>query len=121
MTIAHTMPAAEVNRRALALVARLSSYVADQQPDLIPCVNVDPTWLPAEINGTPLPKPSIHHTIVKCEVCGVDMWIGLFQKQAQGLRLCYLCLVVFYMLHQNHDMIEFRPLDPNADNIPRRT
>lgn len=116
------MPIREVARRASVLTAVLldAGYGSDgAQRPLIPGRNVDTKWLPVE--GVVMPKPSIEHSIVKCTVCQGDMWLGPQQMKARGIRLCYLCISVFYLLHQDHDVVDIKFLNPNEADIPRRT
>lgn len=92
----------------------------DDDHPLIPCCPVNTAGLPST-DDVPLPKPSIEHSIVKCEVCGDDMWIGPMQKRHRmGIRICYRCIAVFYALHQRPDTIEVKSLNPNEGSIPRR-
>lgn len=84
---------------------------------VIACCNVDTGKLPKD-SPIPLPKPSILHSIVDCDVCAEKCWIGPHQAATKGTRTCYICLGILYKF--NAFPLTVKSLDPDADNVPRR-
>lgn len=64
------------------------------------CLPVDTSGLPDL--GMPLPKPTDLYSLIQCEACERDMWIGprqiahiaeLRQRETLVIRLCLYCVV----------------------------
>jgi hypothetical protein len=88
------------------------------------CVPVDTTGLPTF--PVPIPVPSIEHTIKHCDGCTQQIWVGPSQLQAYeihgGVLLCFVCALILYRrLEALGEPIGLEVLDPNADDVPRRT
>jgi hypothetical protein len=87
---------------------------------MIALIPVDTTGLP---EGVEIPKPSISHTLMPCDACSRDCWIGPQQARARVAAslpaLCYFCLIPVMAAAK----VEFTvySLDPKADEVPRRT
>lgn len=114
------IPRVEVAKRVPLLVARFSEET--QEIPLVAGRNVDMTWLAdVDTGGVPIPTPSIEHSIVQCQVCGLDLWLGPQQMKAEGTRICYVCLAVFHMLTGSVAATEIKYLNPDEHKIPRRT
>lgn len=87
------------------------------------CVPVDTTGLPTF--STPVPVPSIEHTIKHCDGCTQRIWVGPTQLEAYstrgGILLCLICALVLYKrLEALGEEIGMEVLNPNADDVPRR-
>lgn len=108
---------AECARRLSALYAILHA-LPNGKVAFIPGVNVDRSVLPKEIDGVPMPVPSIEHVMKECAVCGDGIWLGPRQAQHPGIRLCYICISIYQAVHGE---VKPQALNPNADNIPRRS
>lgn len=79
---------------------------------------VNTTGLPNEPDN-PLPVPSIAHSIITCDGCSQDCWIGPEQRNIRAVHplrtWCYWCIArAGYM---NNPMIG---LNPSESQIPRR-
>lgn len=99
----------------------------DTEPQgIIMLLPVDTTGLP-EVAGVSAPTPSIEHTLIKCDICEKDCWIGpaqLVMRKARAVpAVCYHCLVRGMRLGYIDplSLSSIRMLNPNADEIPRRT
>lgn len=84
---------------------------------------VDTTGLPRD-TAIPIPVPSIEHTLIDCDSCGRQCWIG--PKQLAFLRVyptptaCYFCIIRGFRLGV-YDEVRLTVLNPNEAKIPRRT
>jgi hypothetical protein len=76
-----------------------------------------------QYQGADVPQPSVEHTLVKCDRCGGDGWIGPGQLAGLtfggGTKICYWCL--FKEMQDNPANLEMHAMDREADLKPRRT
>jgi hypothetical protein len=114
--IYHRLPAAELIRRLPELMKHFGSPTGSNDP-LVVMLCRDRTY----VDGYQT-KPSIQHTLVTCEVCGDDAWIGPKQLQVRpALRLCMICVSILSVHAVDGGPKEVRSLNPDIDNVPRRT
>ncbi len=119
----YALPEQELRRRlepCAKLIAVLS--VNPKEPTfIIAGRNVDTSYLPQGPGIPPLPVPSIHHSMVDCQLCGDKIWLGPNQMKAKGWRICYLCHGVMLVLDPRRHHMEMRMLNADEAEVPRRT
>lgn len=90
----------------------------DAHPPVLPIIPIDLAG--RTIFGQKVPKPSLEHSITRCQVCGGDGWIGpaqLFRKSmVGGFVVCYRCVAPAMRTNP-----QIHALDATADDKPRRT
>jgi len=82
----------EVVRRLPKMMEVFGPGTDDSVP-VIACINRDRSTLPPELE-TEIPKPSILHALVRCDICDEECWIGPVQAATAGTRTCYVCLAI---------------------------
>lgn len=111
------LPSREECARRLRTLAAILHALPNGKVALIPGVNVDRSVLPKEIDGVPMPVPSIEHVMKVCAVCGDDIWLGPRQAKHAGIRLCYICISIYQAVHGE---VKPQALNPGIDDVPRR-
>jgi hypothetical protein len=93
----------------------------DEYAAIVALLPVDRASIP-DVPGVEVPKPSIAHTLMDCSLCGASCWVGpaqlrmLRQNPDRVRGLCYGCIRRIGAADA-----PVVALDPNADDIPRRT
>ncbi len=111
MRLAAHLP--EVDRRMPGLVREFGK--PSGRPIISGC-NVDTRFLPREARLV----VSTTHSMVTCHVCGDDMWLGPFQKQMEGTRICYVCLALLAYQTAEQEQPAVVMLNADAHLNPRR-
>lgn len=90
----------------------------EEQLMIAACLPVDTSKLPKV--DIPVPKSHVDDTIMKCEKCGQDIWVGPKKRalhDADGCMLaCYLCAV---RLIQGQEDVAMVDLDPKRSSPHR--
>jgi hypothetical protein len=89
----------------------------------IALIPADPSRLPPV--SVPYPTPSIAHSLVPCDRCGADSWIGPQQLATRTLTgaeaICYYCFLAAVKSGEIPNDLAWVALNPDADKTPRRT
>jgi hypothetical protein len=87
------------------------------------CLPADPTGLPAEVLAE-LHPPQVDDTLMACQDCGRDCWVGprkrILAALGQAHICCYQCGIA--MMESREGLVEVKYVDlhPDRPDRPRR-
>lgn len=93
---------------------------------LAACLPVDPTGLADLVEpGVAIPVPLVDDTLMQCQECGRDIWVGprkKFQASLSAVRLlCYFCVASVFNDAPPGTVMPMVNLNPGRIERPRRS